>query len=291
MSTTAAEGAAKPATAVAPVKDLIPGVPNLPDLITVIPFYTKPDETDLEKTKAVIEAEIDGRRGVFIFDLGDSPMMLNRTYLQPNAAGGVDTVTDANRAKDNTPQTDYMDNENFAQYDRAHVTVRMGTLVSHFDDPNLNAAVNEPDPHKYNVMLGHLWGNFGWVFGPRLGNIGPSAIEPFEAIVDYTNRRVVLIKLDSAGHRMAQVPGYTQRWSEPLLRIPSGLNGIEELGIKVDEGSMLDTANAANNTQTRVIDTGAPENGEEVLGFPFLSQFGAFGINQRTHEFILYRPK
>jgi hypothetical protein len=115
----------------------MPGIPDLPDIVTVVPFYTKPNETEREKTKAVIEAEIDGRRGVFIFDLGDVPVMLNRTYLQPNAAGGVDTVTDANRIPDNTPRTDLFNPQNFMQFDRAPVTVRIGTLLSTFDDPEL----------------------------------------------------------------------------------------------------------------------------------------------------------
>ena len=281
----------KEATTTAPVHELVAGVPNRPDLVTVVPFFSKPDETDLEKTKAVIQAEIDGRRGVFIFDLGDEPMMLNRTYLQPNTAGGVDTVTDANRTQDSTPRTDYMNQNNFSQFDKAHVTVRIGTLVSHFEDTDLTAALSEPNAHRYNVMLGHLWGNFGWVFGPRLGNIGPSAIEPFEAIVDYTNKRVILIKLDSAGHRMVDVPAYTPRWTESLLNVPMGLQGLHALGIKVTSDNGLDTLNATNNTETKVIDTGAPQDANEILGFPFLSQFGTFGINQRTHQFILYHTK
>jgi hypothetical protein len=255
----------------------------------VIPFYTKPNETALEQTKAVIEAEIDGHRGVFIFDLGDEPMMLNRTFLQPNAAGGVDTVTDANRIPDNTPRTNYMNPGNFSQFDKAHVTVRMGTLESRFDDSQLIAALGAPDSTRHNVMLGHLWGNFGWVFGPRLGNIGPAALEPFEAIVDYTHRRVVLIRLDSAGHRMVQVPGYTPGWTGPLLSVPTGLPSIHALGIKVGPWNILDTVHTVNNSQTKIIDTGAPSNGGRVLGYPFLSQFGAFGINQRTHQFILYQ--
>jgi hypothetical protein len=269
-------------------EDIVPGVPNQPDLVTVVPFYTKPEETDLEKTKVVIQAEVDGRRGVFIFDLGAEPVMLNRSYLQPNAADGVDTVTDANRAPDNTPKTDYWNNENFFQFDRAHVSIRMGTLISHFDDPLLTTALHESNPHRYNVLLGHLWGNFTWVFAPRLGNIGPAAIEPFEAIVDYTNKRVVLIRLDSVGHRMINVPAYTPRWTGPLRHVDLGFSGLYSLGIAVGPENKLDTLNVSNNIYLREIDTGAPESDDETLGYSFLSQFGVFGINQRTHQFILY---
>jgi hypothetical protein len=184
-----------------------------------------------------------------------------------------------------------MNNQNFTEFDRAHVTVRIGTFVSHFNDQQLTEALGESDPHRYNVMLGHLWGDFGWVFAPRLGNIGPSAIEAFEAIVDYTHKRVVLIQLDSAGHRKVDVPAYTPRWTEPLLSTPSGLPGIHSLGIKVGPDGTLDTLDTTKNTEVRTIDTGAPEDGDEVLGYPFLSRPGVFGINQRTHQFILYHSQ
>jgi hypothetical protein len=272
---------------------LEPGIPNLPDLVAIIPFYWKPHETAREKTKVVITAEIDGRRGNFILDLGDVPTALNRTYLQPNAAGGVDTVTDSNRVADNTPRSNYLSGD-LRPWDRAHVKVRLGTLVSTFDDPGLTKAVGESDPHRYNVILGHLWGDFGWVFAPRLGNIGPAVLESFETIIDYPRKRVILIRLDSAGHRMAEVPEYTQRWTTPLLPVPIRIEGLNYLGIKVRPDNTLDVHNAANNTETKVIDTGAPDDSDDdILGYPSLSRLGVFGINQRTHQFILYtkRPK
>jgi hypothetical protein len=265
------------------------GIPNRPNDVTVIPFFTKPDETDLEKTKAVIEAEIDGHRGVFIFDLGAGTAVLNRTFLQPNAKGGVDTVTDANRIPDNTPRADYINSADMErQLDHVHVTVKVGTLVSHYDDPALTAFMGEKDPHRYNAELGHLWGNFGWVFGPRLGNLGPAVFQPFETIVDYTHRRIVLIRLDSAGHRVVDVPAYTPQTQVPLASVPVGA-GFTALDLAVDPCNSLDTTDPSRNLWFKMLDTGAPTDGGNILGYPFLSHFGVFGVNQRTHQFILYR--
>jgi hypothetical protein len=265
------------------------GIPTAPDDVTVIPFYTKPNETPLEQTKAVIEAEIDGHRGVFIFDLGAGTAVLNRTFLQPNAKGGVDTVTDANRIPDNTPRSNYINSEAQArQLDHVHVTVKLGTLVSNYDDPALTEFMHEKDPHRYNAELGHLWGNFGWVFGPRLGNIGPAVIEPFETIVDYTNRRIVLIRLDSAGNRTIDVPAYPKRTELPMPSMPMGA-GFVALGLAVGPCDSLDTNAPERNLWIKMLDTGAPTNTKNILGYPFLSHLGVFGVNQRTHKFILYR--
>lgn len=268
--------------------DSIPGIPNRPDLVTVIPFYDKPDATDREKTKVVIPVEIDGRRGIVVLDLGATPTVLNRTFLQPNPRGGVDTVTDATRTPDQTPMDDYLHGD-LHPFDKAHVTVRLGSLLSTFDDSSMTRYFQASDPHKYNVALGHLWGNFGWVFAPRLGNIGPAVLEPFETIIDYPHRRVILITLDAAGRRRIAVPAYSSRWTAPLVPVPlPRLQGFNYWGIAVQPENTLDTLNAANNTDVRVLDTGAPGSDEGILGYDFLSGLGVFGINQRTQQFILY---
>ena len=127
----------------------IPGVPNLPDVVTVVPFYSKENETEKEKTKVVIPAEVDGLHSIFILDLGCPPLMLNRTFLQPSSTGGIDTVTDANRIPDKTTENDP------STFDKVHVTMRIGTLLVKFDDPSMQG--------PYNALLGHEWGNFGWI--------------------------------------------------------------------------------------------------------------------------------
>jgi hypothetical protein len=256
----------------------------------VVPFYSKPNETAREKTKVVIPAEVDGRHGIFILDLGATETVLNRTFLQPRSVGGVDTVTDANRIPDHTPMTDYFHGD-LQPFDKAHVTMRIGTLVSNSDSPCLTHTLQEPDPHRYNAVLGHLWGNFSWVFAPRLGNIGLAELEPFETIIDYTHRQVVLIQLDQIGHRLVEVPAYTPKWTAPLVPVPlpRDVKGCDWLGLAIQPGSTLDTLNTANNTQVRALDTGAPESGDDLLGYDFLSHLGVFGVNQRTHQLILYR--
>jgi hypothetical protein len=173
------------------------------------------------------------------------------------------------------------------QLDHVHVTVKLGTLVSNYDDPALTAFMGEKDPHRYNAELGHLWGNFGWVFGPRLGNLGPAVFESFETIVDYTNRRVVLIRLDSKGHRVVDVPAYPVRKALPLATVPMGA-GFTALQLAVGPCNKLDTSDPSRNLWIKMLDTGAPTDGGTILGYPFLSSFGAFGVNQRTHQFILY---
>jgi hypothetical protein len=51
----------------------------------------------------------------------------------------------------------------------------------------------------------------------------------------------------------------------------------------------LDTLVVANNTQPRMMDTGDPTDHDDVVGYPFLAHLGVFGLNHRTHQFILYK--
>lgn len=254
----------------------LPGIPNRPDLVTVVPFYSKPDETEREMTKAVIPAEIDGHRSIFIVDIGCPPLMLNRTFLQPSPTGGIDTVTEANRIPDTIQENDV------EHFDKVHVNqVKIGTFNITVEDTTIGGF--------NNAYLGHEWGNFSWVFAPRLGNIGLSVLSQFETIVDYQHQRLVLIRLDQAGHRRVAVPAYTPKWSAPLLELDRWNNAWRAWGIAVRPDHTVDTLTAANNTTTVVLDTGAPTNDDETLGYPFLSHFGAVGFNHRTHQFILYR--
>lgn len=278
MTSAHAQTAAPPAVAAGHSSrtTAIPGIPNVPDVVTVVPFYWKPNETDREKTKAVIPAEIDGHRSIFIVDIGCPPLMLNRTFLQPSPTGGIDTVTDANRIPDLIQENDR------ANFDKVHVqTVRIGTFNITVEDTTIGG--------PNNAYLGHEWGNFSWVFAPRLGNIGLSVLGQFETIIDYTHQRLVLIRLDKAGHRLVDVPAYTPKWSAPLMDLVRWNNAWRAWGIAVRPDHSLDTLTAANNTQPMMMDTGAPEDSDASLGYPFLSHFGVVGFNHRTHQFMLYR--
>ena len=83
---------------------------------------------------------------------------------------------------------------------------------------------------------------------PVLGWLGLPALEPFETIIDYTHQRLVFIRLDQAGHRLAQVPAYTSVTTLPLIPIKNF--GIWGLLARVE-----DTV-----TESLFIDTGAPNN-------------------------------
>jgi hypothetical protein len=281
-----------------PTPPQVPGIPNRPDMVTVVPFYTKAGETDQEKTKVIIPAEVSGHQGLFILDLGEADLDLNRTFLRPRAAGGLDTVL----------ATDTADTHRLPEWDgddQVHVTFRIGTMKvdpANFPKSNLNASLN------------HSFGNFSWVFAPHLGNIGPSALEPFETIIDYTHRRVVLILLDSAGHRLVDVPAYTPKWSAPLIDMDRHARwwGVRMLLGGVPDSLIFDTGAPINSlspaTKARVgthlangaLDslvlagrtfTAVPfeDDSYDILGYSFLGQLGVVGFNHRTHQFILYR--
>ena len=297
-----------------PASFVIPGIPNRPDLVTVIPFYRRPNESWEEHTKVVIPAAVDGWRGIFIVDLGAPQLYLNRTFLQPSPAGGVDTVTTASRRqeKGGVPP---------ANWDSVHVRLRLGTLTDDFDDPSMGTA----QAHPVNAVLNHHWGNFA-NFAPRLGNLSLSALEPFETILDYVHQRVVLIRLDSAGRRLADVPAYTPRWSAPLIDVDMApyagtqWRGQRWWGVRATIGDVpdsvfFDTGSPYNLLTNATIARLAVPSGDasaaepalvisgrsfpdvvwqrnplfNLLGGPFLRQLGVVGFNHRAHQLLLYR--
>ena len=273
----------------------VPGIPNKPELVTVVPFYWKANEDDEEKTKVVIQAEISGHRGNFILDLGTFDGDVNRTFLRPNATGGIDTVL----------ATDTTDPHRQHGRDSVHAMFHVGTL-------NVEPK-NYTDSH-FNATLDHAFGNFR-VFAPRLGSIGLSILEQFETIIDYTHKRVILIRLDDAGHRLVDVPAYTPKWSAPLIDIYSvwGVRGLvdgvpdslffdtgapfnalmqstmKRVSGHTANGGALDPLVIAGRSFGPVLFTNDEEPPVDVFGFPFLSSLGVVGFNHRTHQFILYR--
>jgi hypothetical protein len=286
---------------------LMPGIPNRPDLVTVVPFYWKPHETGEEQTRVVFPAEVSGHQGILLLDLGDPDLDLNRTFLRPSATGGLDTVR----------ETDTTDEHRLADWpgqDSAHVTLRIGTFKIDFVDPTQSS-----DPRHINAFLNHQFGNYAQVFPPRLGNIGPVALEQFETVIDYTHRRLVLIRLDSVGRRLIPVSAYTPQWSAPLVDIPIGKGkpwwgvqanlGGEQTTVFFDTGSASNylTSATAERMSAHIVDgtldslvIAGRSFGPivlrsdvipplDLLGFPFLSRLGAVGFNHRTQQFLLYK--
>ena len=119
-------------------------------------------------------------------------------------------------------------------------------------------------------------------------------LKSFETIVDYRNRRLILIRLDKTGHRLVQVPAYKPRKTFPMPDMPRNDYGWYNTtstwwSIAVRPDKTLDTLNTANNTEQDIIDTGAAGNTDDIVGFPFLSPFGVVGFNPILHQFILYQ--
>jgi hypothetical protein len=125
----------------------VPGIPNRPELVTAIPFYTKPIKNfDTADHNIMIPAEVNGWRGIFQLDLGSVWLELNRTYLQPTPTRSIDSITDANRIPDDSAWTG------------VHVTLRIGTLLDQFEDPALSQQRRRiQDNRPINALLNHMW--------------------------------------------------------------------------------------------------------------------------------------
>ena len=289
---------------VSSVSPSIPGVPNRPELVAVVPFVTKGYESGTAATRVPIMAEVDGHSGLFILDLGDPGLDLNRRFLRPSARGGVDTVRDTTQL------------QLAGEPDKVHVTMRFGTLVDTFVAPV--AEGEDPKRGRLNARLNyHL--QHGPDYGPDLGYLGLAPLEPFETILDYTHRRVVFIRLDKAGRRLVTVPAYTPIWSAPLIDIrvydaDAWWGARVFLAGDVTDSVFFDTgapgnqlvaataAKVANHVMEDVLDSlriAGRQFGpiqmlnEEVpplniLGYPFLSHLGVVGFNHRTHQLLLY---
>jgi hypothetical protein len=148
-----------------------------------------------------------------------------------------------------------------------------------------------------------------------LGSIGIGELTSFETIVDYTHKRLVLIRLDSAGHRLAPAPDYTPVDSLPLISVDNGhVAVVGHIGTVIDtlaldtgspvtiltpatrqrvqphiNGLLLDSLVLGKRTFTKLVLVPAMSYMPSIVGYPVLSQFGVIGINQRTHQLLLYR--
>ena len=269
----------------------IPRIPAQPHLVTVIPFHA------YQGTPWVmVQADVDGHRGLWSLDTGSPVIFLNGSYLRPSATGGIDTVTGGNQQQGMVT---------------VH-TVHVGTIVQSID--SIVTGLPPGAPYPTNAVAQSFPDN------GILGNLGLTSMEPFETIVDYTHQRVVFIRLDKAGHRLTDVPAYTPVGTVRLLPCATFLSDVPQWwGILVHHATGLDTI---------IVDTGTPESdipqaeqyraadqlktllvathrasppadslitvaGEKphinILGNQFLTRLGVVGFNFRTHQLILYR--
>ena len=277
-----------------------PDIPRLPNVVTAIPFH--PDTGPEHYPWILLSAALDGHRGTFSLDTGSPILFLNADYLRARPAGGFDTVT--------TVDTRQRQQEVFVT---VH-TVRLGTLVQSID-----ATVTSPLPPRksFSNAIMRRYSRNG-----LLGNLGWSGLEPFETIIDYVQQRVIFIRLDKAGHRLADVPAYTPAGTVRLLPsdhfsgfLPPGWGILARHGTVIDtlfvdtgaptsdvsEGDQQQAVDqlkhviAAHHTAGNIPDgvitvPGEKGNGDlNLLGAQFLSRLGVVGFNLRTHQLILYR--
>ena len=284
-----------------------PAVPVLPDLVTVVPFQ-------LDHGFILVPAEIDGRRGTFHFDTGAQLITLRSKYIRAHRHGGLDTVVAGNDADDSD------DSDTFITVHTLHI----GTLRQHLDSID----VGPPTPRSSNARISN-WNFLDFVEtvhnGPILGNLGLNAMEPFETIIDYTHQRLILIRLDASGHRLAAVPAYTPAATVPLVAIikrPHSYWGVQAhmgdslVTLIVDTGGR----NKLDKQMTQYLGTRVVPTNESLdetplgtldhlvlggrsydtlsfkinfedtgLGFDFLNRLGVVGFNFRTHQLILYK--
>ena len=309
-------------------------VPTPPTLVTVVPFQ-------LYYGFVLVPAEIDGHRGTFLLDTGAPFIALNSQYLHAGPQG-IDTVPAVPAV---TPPREGV---NVTVH-----TLRVGTLLEHLDSTDVGPP--EPvNPTNATIMTDSRMQQFG---RPVLGWLGLPALAPFQTIIDYVHQRLVLIRLDAAGHPLAAVPAYTPATTLSLVPVMDWGEGKGRWwGVRVQGILANDSDTLSENTEW-LLDTGAPCNqfsirtrkiraahlrpaseeaiqeerrisrkmlkaaGEkddpspdtlqildhldmaghsfdvlpfqpgllyDILGYPFLSQFGAVGFNLRTRALLFY---
>jgi hypothetical protein len=281
-----------------------PGTPSASpiDAVAVLPFVpTKVPGAQPDISLVPVMAEVDGHRGVFSLDLGSPWTWVCKDFMQPKAGDGIDTTVDDGVL--------------------VHGQLRIGPLLDPFEDTTLRYMVARPVrnavSHPVNVEISSdAMEDYRYAGGPVAGNIGLSALEPFETIADYVHRQVVLIRLDAAGHRLAEVPAYTPAWSAPLVDVRQGSVVNHYWGVRVRLNGVTTTWIIDTGTQENMVNTDSlhlPDGQTDtdslfiadrhfhatvlklkdlpatLLGSDFLSSLGKVGFNHHTHQFLVYR--
>ena len=274
-------------------------------MVTVVPFRFA---TGSSPGLILLSAEVDGRRGTFLLDTGSPLIMLNSTYLQADGFGGFDTTTSE------SPQV--------GQFPVNVHTLRVGTFLYHFDSAHVESPVQKVgtnallfnDEHFTSDALGQ----------PMLGFLGLPAWAPFELIIDYVHQQLILIRVDSAGHRLAVVPQFVPTQTVELIPITVQADtgqvpewyGVDVMVNGVHVPMLLDTGAPQNDLTPETIsrlethlvphDSGWQvdrilvghhgyaqvqfnRHDTDILGYPFLSQHGVVGFNLRAHRLIFYQ--
>ena len=234
-----------------PTAALMSDIPLLPDLVTVVPFQQNGDG------QINVVAEVDGRHGTFVLDTGSPLIVLNVMYWRPNPTGNPDTAAAGSGAEGEVTAR----------------TLRIGTFLQQLDPHDVGAPRPWKPSNTNSIVM-------SWdALGSRFGTLGLPAMEPFETIIDYAHQRLIVIRLDSAGRRLAAVPAFTPRTTHRLVHV--------ELGEQKEEGEGWGLVAQGDTT---MIDTGALYSDDDLFGPTNLMQEGgAVGFNLRTRQLIRYQ--
>ena len=236
-----------------PAAVMLSDIPRLPDLVTVVPIKLD------QHVHIEVQAEVDRRHGTFILDTGSPLIVLNALYWRPSPTGNPDTATAGTGLEGEVT---------------AH-TLHIGTFLQQLD-PHDVGAPHPWKPGNTNAII-MLWGALGSYFG----TLGLPAMEPFETIIDYAHQRLILIRLDAAGRRLAAVPAFTPRTTKRLIPMA----GADEN----DGGDGWGIGSTAQEDAV-FVDTGALYDEDQFFGPTNLMQEGgAVGFNLRTRQLIRYR--
>ena len=289
-----------------------------PDVLTIVPFA-------LEDNRILFEVEFDGIRGTYVFDTGAPFIAFSAQYIRPGKRVGpfptIDTVPTSVRHT-SSPQGSGDRHEAL----QSLLTLRqmtIGTLTQVL--PPTDIGPPQP-PVESNAVL-FADSRYEGFTRPVFGSFGLNAMEPFEIVIDYPQKQLIFIRLDSAGHPLADVPQHTlvgtvslvpvlpeQYWwgvraslespgTTDVLMLDAGskYNFLTDATLARLSGHVVALSDALSSSgapsylldhltigEKTVDDVEIRPFSEQMLGYPFLAQLGVVGFNFRTREFSWY---
>jgi hypothetical protein len=280
----------------------VPLTGTLPAVITTVPIR-------LVHGLVLVPATVNGRSGTWLFDTGSPRIELNGQYWRTTATG-----VDTNIGPVAQSSPGWMGS--VADHPSVVRTLQIGTLTVSADTTPGHLLSELADARRLRALEHE-------VHQPMLGILGVPAWRAFESIIDYQHHRLILIRLDTAGHRRAVVPHLTRIDSFSLIHTPDA----EHYGVRTMVGDsvmdfLLDTGAERNviggvaqaRLQPYLVPAGHDslldrpqvrlshvrlgshdyamlvdcQPGADILGFPFLFQLGMIGFNFHTMQLWIY---
>jgi hypothetical protein len=266
----------------------------------------------------LINAEVNGHRGIFVLDTGSPVIAPNPLHLDP--AGHEDGRDTSITGAMQPPSSRAVQSNGGFTFRLGGRTLYIDSMAAHAaGDGNGATIVALPEPIARALEAG--------LHRPLMGILGLPALASFETVFDYANQKVSFIPIDPTGHRPCAVPAYTPAVSIPMT--PQSKDGVHWfvhgiLGDSTATALLLDTG-AWRNTllarafqqvqpQLRAISDSAdygepiyrlerltigdyqishtdfglkPEGFANALGSPFFRQQRIVGFNFRTRKFVV----